>query len=159
VPFGQIPVLEVDGEVIAQSTSIARFLAKEFNLAGKDHLEQAQADMVVDACNDVVESMVLIYREQDESRKKSLEEKFKSETFPTFLKNLENLLQSKGGKHFAGDSLTWADIAVAHLLSGLKDRIGGDILNGTKTLEAFVDDVINLPNIKNWIETRPKTDV
>ena len=55
MPFGQIPVLEVDGEVIAQSTSIARFLAKEFGLAGKDHLEQAQADMVVDACNDLID--------------------------------------------------------------------------------------------------------
>ena len=47
--------MEVDGEVIAQSTSIARFLAKEFGLAGKDHLEQAQADMIVDTCNDIVE--------------------------------------------------------------------------------------------------------
>ena len=55
-PFGQVPVLEVDGVPISQSTSIARFLAKEFNLAGKDHLEQAQADMVVDACNDLMES-------------------------------------------------------------------------------------------------------
>ena len=58
-PFGQVPVLEVDGVPIAQSTTIARFLAKEFNLAGKDHLEQAQADMVVDACIDLVESKCL----------------------------------------------------------------------------------------------------
>ena len=55
MPFGQIPVLEVDGEMIGQSTSIARFLAKEFQLAGKDNLEQAQADMVVDACNDLID--------------------------------------------------------------------------------------------------------
>jgi glutathione S-transferase len=58
MPFGQIPVLEVDGTTISQSTSIARFLAKEFNLAGKDHLEQAQADMVVDTCNDLIESKI-----------------------------------------------------------------------------------------------------
>ena len=61
MPFGQIPVLEVDGEQIAQSTSIARFLSKEFGLAGKDHLQQAQADMVVDTCNDVIESKRSFY--------------------------------------------------------------------------------------------------
>ncbi len=31
-PFGQVPVLEVDGVAVAQSTTIARFLAKEFDL-------------------------------------------------------------------------------------------------------------------------------
>jgi hypothetical protein len=45
------------------------------------------------------------------------------------------------------------------LLSGLKDRIGGDILNGTENLAALTDDVISLPNIAKWIEIRPKTDV
>jgi glutathione S-transferase len=55
--------------------------------------------------------------------------------------------------------LTWADIEVAQLLSGLKDRIGPNILDSTPHLASLVDDVINLPNIKGWIETRPKTDV
>ena len=30
MPFGQLPVLEVDGEKISQSLTIARFLAAEF---------------------------------------------------------------------------------------------------------------------------------
>ena len=30
MPFGQLPILEVDGEKIAQSLTIARFLASEF---------------------------------------------------------------------------------------------------------------------------------
>ncbi len=30
LPFGQLPVLEVDGVIIAQSHAIARFLAREF---------------------------------------------------------------------------------------------------------------------------------
>ena len=55
--------------------------------------------------------------------------------------------------------LTWADIAVAQLLSGLKDRIGANILDSTPRLATLVDTTMNLPNIKKWIETRPKTDV
>ncbi len=49
--------------------------------------------------------MVLIYREQDESRKKELETKFKNESFPNFVKNLENILEARGGKHFAGNEV------------------------------------------------------
>lgn len=45
--FGQVPVLEVDGKTIAQSMSIARFLARRYKLAGKNELEEAEADMIV----------------------------------------------------------------------------------------------------------------
>lgn len=50
-PFHQLPVLEVDGKVIAQSNAIARFLARRFNLAGKDEYEQALVDGLADYLN------------------------------------------------------------------------------------------------------------
>ena len=53
MPLGQIPVLEYDGAVLSQSLTIARFLAKEFGLAGKTNLEQAYADMIIDTGNDL----------------------------------------------------------------------------------------------------------
>ena len=55
-PCGVLPVLEYDGTTIAQSISIARFLAREFNLAGKNRAEEAQADMIVDCVSDVLNS-------------------------------------------------------------------------------------------------------
>jgi glutathione S-transferase len=55
-PLGQVPALEYDGVWLSQSLTIARFLAKEFGLAGKNNLEQAQADMVIDAGNDLAAS-------------------------------------------------------------------------------------------------------
>ena len=38
--LGQLPFLEVDGKILPQSISIARFIARETNLAGKNNLEQ-----------------------------------------------------------------------------------------------------------------------
>jgi len=37
MPLGQIPVLEFDGTKLPQSMSITRFLAKQFQLAGRDN--------------------------------------------------------------------------------------------------------------------------
>ncbi len=53
MPFGQVPVLEKDGEMICQSIAIARYVAREHGLAGKDNWTQAQADMVVDCIMDL----------------------------------------------------------------------------------------------------------
>ena len=56
MPFGQLPALECDGKVISQSLAIARFLARENGLAGKDNWEAAEADMIADCINDMFTS-------------------------------------------------------------------------------------------------------
>ena len=53
MPFG-VPVLELDGgRSLAQSTAIARYLAKKYGLAGKNEWEEAMTDMYVDCINDL----------------------------------------------------------------------------------------------------------
>merc|ERR1712168_55826 len=47
-PWGQVPLLAWDGEVIAQSMACARFLAREYNLAGRTSMEMAQVDEIID---------------------------------------------------------------------------------------------------------------
>eukprot|EP00091_Calanus_sinicus_P012815 TRINITY_DN2864_c0_g1_i13.p1 TRINITY_DN2864_c0_g1~~TRINITY_DN2864_c0_g1_i13.p1 ORF type:complete len:165 (-),score=24.05 TRINITY_DN2864_c0_g1_i13:186-680(-) len=42
-PWGQVPLLAWDGEIIAQSMACARFLAREFNLAGRTSMEMARS--------------------------------------------------------------------------------------------------------------------
>ncbi len=43
-----MPVLNWDGEEVGQSVTIARFCARKLGLAGKDDVEQAKADAIVD---------------------------------------------------------------------------------------------------------------
>lgn len=49
-----MPIFEEDGKVLAQSNAIARYLAKEYGLAGKGNWEQAEVDMYVDCVGDVI---------------------------------------------------------------------------------------------------------
>ena len=51
---GSVPLLYVDGKAaIAQSRAIERYLAKQFNLAGKSDVEAAQVDMWTEHVRDV----------------------------------------------------------------------------------------------------------
>lgn len=53
MPFGMVPVLEIDGKLVAQSNAIARYLAKQHGLAGKDEWESLQCDVLVDTLSDL----------------------------------------------------------------------------------------------------------
>ena len=56
IPWNQLPCLEYDGKKIVQSIAMARFVARENGLAGKNNLEGAQADMLVDCMSDLLNS-------------------------------------------------------------------------------------------------------
>ena len=53
VPYGQLPILHHNGTLMCQSLAIARFLASEYGLAGRDNLERAQVDEIIDAITDI----------------------------------------------------------------------------------------------------------
>ena len=51
-----MPMMEYDGKKLVQSMAIARFVAREYGLAGKNNLEGAQADMLADCMTDLLNS-------------------------------------------------------------------------------------------------------
>jgi len=59
----------------------------------------------------------------------------------------------------SSQQLTYADIGVAMVVTGLKERVGEEAIRPFPHLSALRDHVYGLPNIKHWIETRPKTDM
>jgi glutathione S-transferase len=54
-PFGQAPILEVDGHVLAQSNAIVRFAAQRGGLAGHSDLETALLDSILEFIMDLYE--------------------------------------------------------------------------------------------------------
>ena len=52
-PYGQVPLLTVDGVQIAQSGAIVRFLAKRLNLNGASDIEAALIDAGFEAVQDI----------------------------------------------------------------------------------------------------------
>jgi len=51
-PFGKLPILEIDGVTLGESKAICRYVAKKVGLAGKNDIEDAQIDAIVDVMAD-----------------------------------------------------------------------------------------------------------
>ncbi|XP_023338893.1 glutathione S-transferase 1 [Eurytemora carolleeae] len=154
VPYGQIPILLYNGVVISQSITIARFLANEFGLAGKNNLEKAEADEIVDALMDIQNARYGVFFNKDPEQKDQLLEEFKVKA-NTILTHLESRLKSRGGQYFAGNQLTWADLQLFNILDALKVLIPAPV-EDLPLLKDLEDRVADIPNVKKWIETRPK---
>jgi len=159
-PFGQVPVLEVDGVKLCQSNACARYLARQFHLAGKTELEQAQVDMLVDCFDDSIKPLYATFRETDEAKKAEIVKKYAEEQLPGYLTLLEGLLKANhGGDHyFVGSDLTWADLAFVVFVEWTGRAKVENPLAKFPKLHALQEKVLNQPKVKAWIEKRPKTE-
>ncbi|NP_001165918.1 glutathione S-transferase S2 [Nasonia vitripennis] len=156
-PFGQVPILEVDGKKINQSTAICRYLAKQFGLTGKDDWENLEIDAAVDTINDMrVKITSPHYEKVAEAKAQKIEQA--KQVVPFILERLEEQVKRNGG-YFVGGKLTWADLYFVSLLDMFNFRSGEvDILKNKPHLKALEQKVLQLPNIKAWVEKRPKSD-
>ena len=105
-PFGTLPLLCYNGMELAQSMTIARFLARELCLAGKTRCEEAQVDMVVDAIVDLFAAFVKLISEKDEAKKAEMTKKMGEETVPAAMCNLEAILCKNGGCCMVGNDVS-----------------------------------------------------
>ncbi|RCN48918.1 glutathione S-transferase protein [Ancylostoma caninum] len=176
MPFGQMPVLEVDGKQLGQSLAIVRFLARKFGFAGKSPFEEALVDSIADQWKDFIHEVqpclliVLGFAEGDlekvakeqflPSSRKFFEymTKFLRESFFEYMTKF--LRESKSG-YLVGDSLTFADLYLAESSAEFAKKIPA-LYDGFAEVKAHADKahaekVRSIPALKNWIETRPKT--
>ena len=156
-PLGQLPLLEVEGETLAQSVAIARYLARQHGLAGNTEIAAAQADMVIDSLADIMGPVAAMMRETDEQRKADMKTRFSTETLPGWLTMLERLLTRRGGKYFAGGELSWADLAVFNVIDNMDGRLADFNIGDYPNLDNLTARVRDLPNINKWLQDRPVT--
>ncbi|XP_064618239.1 glutathione S-transferase 1-like [Liolophura sinensis] len=155
-PFGQAPVLEVDGVQIADSAAIARYLAREFGLAGKTRIEEAQVDMFAGAAYDLIKPTIDIYNAEGE-KKAELVKKFQEETAPKFLAKFESTLAENKSGFLVGDGVTWADFTLMHFMSWIWSQLPEDFATKYSHVKEHGKRVESLPKIAAWIAKRPVT--
>jgi prostaglandin-H2 D-isomerase / glutathione transferase len=153
-PFGGLPVLEVDGQIVAQSNAINRYVGKLADLYPSDPWQAALCDEAMEAVEDIASEIGATFNlpeEQKKAQRKALVEG----PIPFYLTRLQQRLEAHGGRYCAADRLSVADLKVfvwiRHLRSGALDHVPTDLPDrvAPKLVEHY-ERVKNDPRVKAY---------
>ncbi|EDV25758.1 expressed hypothetical protein [Trichoplax adhaerens] len=153
-PFQTLPVLEIDGKQLAQSSTIVRYLARVAGIDGRTSLERAKADMYTDAfAQDIVDktySFRVPFLEPDPEKRKIKGEEFIKEKLIPFFKQLEETFEKNGGgPWFCGDTFTYADLAFFRLINNVQSLLKDSSIKHP-SLYAVYKRVAEIPRIAEY---------
>ena len=97
-----------------------------------------------------------VYYENDEAKKKALQEKFSTETLPNSFKPIEAKLAGNSSGFLVGDALTWADLYIVVLSEWFGDKKDSLLAHFPK-IKAHDEKIRALPKLAEWIAKRPVT--
>ena len=117
--FEQAPVLEHKGKSYAQSMAIDFYLARKFNLMGKDDEENYEIESLM-CCMEDIFSAMFKFTHLPENEKDKYDELRKVA--------LERYIKHGKGKYFLGDRFTLCDILIGAQLPAFCDRFGEQVV-------------------------------
>jgi prostaglandin-H2 D-isomerase / glutathione transferase len=153
--LNKVPYLEVDGQIIPQSKTIERFLARKFNMMGSSVLEEARIDAICECVRDFKE---MYQKVRTAENKAEAETEWFTVILVERLTLLENLLGEDGFS--VGSVTSLSDIVLYSFISNFFDNTEAS-MNATQTtprLRSIVERVNTLPEMVKWLEVSPKTN-
>jgi glutathione S-transferase len=113
LPFDQMPLLEIDGLSLSQTTALIRYLARRGGLMPADPVEAAWADMVAGVAADLVEPAIQAAFQPTPAVVQST----LAERMTKFAPRLERRLAMRQTGWVAGEDLSFADVVLAEALT------------------------------------------
>ena len=157
-PFKQLPILDVDGKIFAQTGAIARFCGKLSGLYPKnDDHKAALIDQIIEAAQDINFLVTLSGRDKDLEKKKIARDILSTKHLPKWFQFLKDILENNSNSvYFVGDNLTIADLAIWRLLgwlkSGLLDGVPTNIVDSYDNLNKLRDEIYKHPKVIKWMD-------
>ena len=138
LPFGQLPLLQIDGIELVQSQTIIRYLAKRANLMGATPKEEVICDMIAETVRDLIGLVAgtpFARRRSPADLEKHI--KLLKEKWQARGARLEHGLKANGGTFLVGKSVSYADILVAHCLTWFVEEVRShDVFHPTKIYQS-----------------------
>lgn len=132
MPFRCAPVLEVDGVPVTQSNAMLRHVGKLAGLYPEDSLQALYCDEAMDAVEDMLHHIVRTFGLEGDALETARKELMDG-WLRTFVQGFGELLTRGGGKYFADDRLTVADLKVyvqiRSLRGGHLDHVPADFVD------------------------------
>jgi glutathione S-transferase len=156
LPFDQIPLLEINGMNISQSSGMIRYLARIGGYYGENDKEALYCDMFAGAIADFAEtSMQAAFQPSKEIAVKMLQERFNK-----FAPKFEVRIKENGNELCVGNKMSFADIILTEALSAYIEWIP-DLLKNNPLLLSIYEKVLNQTGIKFYLNSElryPKPD-
>ena len=158
-PYGVMPVLDIDGKIVGGSLPIARYLARQFDLAGEDDMARLILEGAEDAIGDFKQKLMPIYFEKDEEKKTVLKKEFTENVVPKIFGALEKMAGSNPCAEgwFYGSKVSYVDFLFTHVVEYVQKE-EPNILDTFPALKKLTENVEKLPNIAKWLKERPQTN-
>jgi glutathione S-transferase len=160
-PFGTMPLLEINGNVISQSNTILRFIGRGHGLHPSDPWEAARHDALMDAVEDFRWRMYPTNSIEDEDAKKAKREEMAESFVAPWGRNVEALIQGDG-PFLAGENISVADIKIWNLMRWIKngglDHVSTEIFDGNEKLTRLFDAVASHERITDWYAQREQAE-
>jgi len=122
--FSMMPYLNIDETKIPLISVVCRYLAREFNLAGKNNIEQAQTDAISQTCMLLIDNYYNnVFNVEDMDQKKINLKAFLSDNVETTADAIETLIKMYSKTltdaeytYSVGDNLTYADLFIYEMV-------------------------------------------
>jgi glutathione S-transferase len=148
LPYNQLPMVEVDGHVLVQSTAIALYLAKKYGLYPSDEISQYKVDELLAGLADTnKESPIFSLMQKHEGAEEKFAA-FRENQLRKQLGILEAKLQNEG-IYFTGPHICLADISVYNFMRTY-EAFAEDLLEGFPHLQEFRERLASRPGISSY---------
>jgi glutathione S-transferase len=150
-PFGQVPVLHVDGVQVTQCDAILRYVGKLAGLYPTDPMQALFCDEVMFVVEEASMKIGPTFRMTGEEQK-AARLALVNGSIPQYLGWLEQQLKAHGGEYFADQRLTVADLKVfvdvRGLNSGRLDHVPTDLVEKVApALNAHTHRITQMPAV------------
>ncbi len=152
------PVLAIDEIEVTQSNAMLRYVGKMAGLYPADSLQALYCDEAMDAIEDLLHHVVQSFGLKGDELKEA-REKLTKGWITIYVKGLAELLARGGGKYFADNRLTVADLKVylqiRSLRSGTLDHVPTDLIDKlAPSLVEYEERIGNDPIVTGYYAAR-----
>lgn len=148
LPFDQLPLLEIDGLCLSQSSALIRYLARGAGLYGDNDIEAMHCDMLAGAIADFAEaSLQAAFQANDELVLAMLTERTQK-----FAPRFEAYLERTGSGYLCTQSLSFADVVLAQATSAYIELVP-NIFADYPLLQKHQTEITSLPGIKAYLDS------
>uniref|UniRef100_A0A7E4UUW3 glutathione transferase n=1 Tax=Panagrellus redivivus TaxID=6233 RepID=A0A7E4UUW3_PANRE len=157
-PTGKVPYLEFEGNVIPESMAILRYLGREFNLNGANNVEAAEIDSVVEVVKDTankVRDYIRVARGLQEGDRIELFRDLYVPNRDVLMAYITKQMQKSKSGFLLNSGVSWADFFLAETFETLS-LVDEDFNTRYPGAAVYKRRVFNLPNLKEYIDSRPE---